>query len=295
MTSDVLERVWPALSRWAVPVMMALAYAFLAATSETDTAGKAWMAVGLGLVLVVWFVFRALTETAALARALRVGDTTRLFALADRHLPRTRRPADRARFLVARAFAHALRGEPAEALAVIGEARPDPELQPLASAVTIGALVELGRAAEARALVITAPGAPALGWLAEGRCSRGSSTTCAPAARPARSPTSMRPGSPTRAARRRRRLAIAPQRRASRRRTRHGCAGRGPQRQRRRSRSRERRAQRTDARADEAGHADHGADVTERGPASIPVMPRGRGACAAPRPRGAAQRRRAPR
>lgn len=199
MISDVIERAWEILSRWAVPMMMALAYAFLAATSETNTAGKAWMAVGLGLVLVVWFVFRALTETAALARALRVGDTTRLFALADRHLPRTRRPADRAPFLVARAFAHELCGQPAEALAVIGEARPDPELQPLASAVTIGALVELGRAAEARALVVTAPRAPALGWLAEGQIAWGDGEFDTAAPLFARVIDDVRAGSATRA------------------------------------------------------------------------------------------------
>jgi tetratricopeptide (TPR) repeat protein len=169
VTGDVIERAWQILSRWAVPVMMTLAYAFLAATSETDTAGKAWMAVGLGFVLVVWFVFRTLTEAAALSRALAVGDVARLFALADRHLSRKRRPADQAPFLVARAFAHQLRGELAEALAVLEEACPGPELQPLASAVKIGALVELGRSAEARALVVTAPRAPALGWLTDGQ------------------------------------------------------------------------------------------------------------------------------
>jgi hypothetical protein len=170
VTGDVIERAWQILSRWAVPVMMTLAYAFLAVTSETNATGKAWMAVGLGFVLVVWFVFRALTERAALARALSVGDTTRLFALADRHLPRKRRPGDRARFLVARAFAHQLRGEFAEALAVLDEARPGPDLQPLASAVKIGALVELGRpAAEVRGIVVCAPRAPALAWLAEGQ------------------------------------------------------------------------------------------------------------------------------
>jgi hypothetical protein len=170
MTSDVIDRIWQALARWAVPVMMTLAYALLAATSEPDATGKAWMAVGLGFVLVAWFVFRRLTEAAALARALSIGDTSRLFALADRYLPRKRRPEARAPFLVARAFAHQLRGEPAEALAVIEEARPGPELQPLASAVKIGALVELGRsAADARAVGIRAPRVPALAWLAEGQ------------------------------------------------------------------------------------------------------------------------------
>lgn len=141
---DVLERIWRILSRRAVPVMMTLAYVLLAATSDTNTTGRAWIAVGLGFVLVVWFVFRRLTETAALVRALSVGDVARLFALVDRHLPRKRRPADRAPFLVARAFAHQLCGEFSAALAVLDETRPMPDLLPLASAVRIGALVELG-------------------------------------------------------------------------------------------------------------------------------------------------------
>ncbi len=166
---DLVERIWRILSRWAVPVMMTLAYVFLAATSETNTTGKAWMGAALGFVFVVWFMFRAMTEAAALSRALSVGDVARLFALADRQLPRKRRPADRARFLIARAFAHALRGEFAAALDTLAEARPDPELAPLASVVKIGALIELGRPVEeARAAIVSAPRTPAFGWLAEG-------------------------------------------------------------------------------------------------------------------------------
>jgi hypothetical protein len=165
----LVERIWRILARWAVPVMMTLAYVFLAATSETNNTGRAWMGVGLVFVLAVWVMFRRMTETAALSRALRVGDVSRLLALADHHLARTRRPAARAPFLVARAFAHQLRGEPTEALAALGEAIPGPELQPLASAIRIGALIELGRpAGEARAFVVSAPRAPALAWLAEG-------------------------------------------------------------------------------------------------------------------------------
>jgi hypothetical protein len=167
---DVLERVWGILSRWAVPVMMTLAYVLLAATSDTNATGKTWMAVGLGFVLVVWFVFRALTEAAALARAVSVGDVARLFALADRQLSRKRRPAGRARFLVARAFARQLRGEFAAALAALDEVKPGQDLQPLVSMIRISALVELGRpAADARAALVGAPRAPALGWLAEGQ------------------------------------------------------------------------------------------------------------------------------
>ena len=165
----MMERLWAILQRWAVPVMMTLAYALLAATSETNNVGKAWMSLGLVLVFIVWFMFRALTENAALARALHVGDVAKLLQLADRHLARKRRPADRARFLVGRAFADQLRGDFASALATVEASAPGPELQPLAAAIRIGALVELGRpAADARPHLIAAPRAPALAWLAEG-------------------------------------------------------------------------------------------------------------------------------
>ena len=174
---DLLERIWRVLSRWAVPVMMTLAYVLLAATSDTNMAGKTLMAVGLGFVLVVWFVFRALTESAGLSRALSVGDVARLFALADRQLPRTRRPKARARLLVARAFAHQLRGELAAALATLEQVPPAPDVQPLAQVVRFAALIELGRpiaeqgraAGEQRGLAVSAPRPPALAWLAEGQ------------------------------------------------------------------------------------------------------------------------------
>src|SRR5262249_9426319 len=111
--ADLTERIvrsWGALSRWAVPVMMALAYALLVATSETDATGKAWMAAGVVLVLTAWFAFRALADAAALSRALSVGDTAALSEIADRAPVRRRRPAARARPLIARGFAQLLRG-----------------------------------------------------------------------------------------------------------------------------------------------------------------------------------------
>jgi hypothetical protein len=168
-TAGAAERAWWLGSRWGVPVMMTLAYALLAATSDTDLVGKAWMGLGLGLVLVVWFVFRALTETAGLARALSVGDAARLFALADRHLARRGRPIDRAPFLVGRALGRVVCGDFVEALAALDQARPGPAHQPVAAVIRVVALVELGRpVALARAAVIATPVAPAFGWLADG-------------------------------------------------------------------------------------------------------------------------------
>lgn len=164
----MLQRVVQLFQRWAVPVVMTLAYAFLAVTSETGAAVKAWMALGLVFVLGLWFAFRALAETAALSRAIRIGDTARLTELADRHLPRARRAAARAPLLAGRALAHLLRGEHAEAIAALDRGELGPALAPLAAVVRIAALVELGRPAEAaRGFVVAAPEAPALGWLAE--------------------------------------------------------------------------------------------------------------------------------
>lgn len=167
--TELIARSWGALSRWAVPVMMALAYALLVATSETDATGKAWMAAGLVLVLTVWFAFRALADAAALSRALSVGDTAALSELADRAPARRRRPAARARPLIARGFAQLLRGEHAAALAALDEARPGPELRPLVAAARIVACVELGRAVAAGdPAAASGPRTPWLGWLAGG-------------------------------------------------------------------------------------------------------------------------------
>jgi hypothetical protein len=167
--TELIVRGWGAVSRWAVPVMMTLAYALLVATSETDTTGKAWMAAGLALVLTVWFAFRALAGAAALSRALRVGDTAALGELADRARARPRRAAARARPRVARGFAHLLRGEHAAALAALDEARPGPELRPLVAAARIVACVELGRAiAAGDPAIASGPRTPWLGWLAGG-------------------------------------------------------------------------------------------------------------------------------
>jgi len=166
--TELIVRSWGVLSRWAVPVMMALAYALLVATSETDATGKAWMAAGFVLVLIAWFVFRALADAAALSRALSVGDTAALSELADR-APARRRPAARARPLIARGFAQLLRGEHAAALAALDEARPGPELRPQVAAARIVACVELGRAiAAGDPAAASGPRTPWLGWLAGG-------------------------------------------------------------------------------------------------------------------------------
>ncbi len=172
----LIQHVWRVLSRWGVPVMMSLAYVFLAATSETNNTGRMWMLVGLVFVMVVWFTFREMTETAAMSRALAVGEIAQLETLSHRGLAAHRKPARRARPLVARAFAHLLRGQHAEAVAALDthQLAIDPAtaawlgpLGPLASAIRVSAAFEQGHPID-RAHVLRSPAAPALGWLIDG-------------------------------------------------------------------------------------------------------------------------------
>src|SRR5579863_8451478 len=93
---------WSQLARWLVPEMMTLAYIFMALTAETDATGQAWMALGLAFVMVLWWIFRLLTSSAALARAVGVGDADRILDITARELHGRRR--NRARLLAARAF-----------------------------------------------------------------------------------------------------------------------------------------------------------------------------------------------
>jgi hypothetical protein len=148
--------VWALLSSWVVPVIMAAAYVVLAITSETDTTGKAWMALGFAFVLVLWWVFRLLSETAALSRAVAVGDTDRVLEITAYQLSR-KRGAAAAPLHIYRALAFEMRGEFEQCLAeanrveltgLAESARKRWNL--LAACARIGALVELGRTADAR-------------------------------------------------------------------------------------------------------------------------------------------------
>jgi hypothetical protein len=145
------------LQIWGVPVGMSIAYAVLMWSSETDNTGKAWMAIGLGFVFVVWIVFRMLTETAAMSRAVAIGDATRVLELTEQVLRKKKGEAARAPALIQRASAYELRGDWAAALASVDEAklsalspggRATWQLQ--AAAVRVAALTETGKVAEAR-------------------------------------------------------------------------------------------------------------------------------------------------
>lgn len=152
-----MDPVLRVLQSWGVPVAMTGVYAVLAWSSETDNTGKAWMAIGLGFVLVVWFIFRVLAEHAALARAVAVGDAARILELTRKQLARKKRPAVRAPYLVHQAFAHELRGDWPAARAALDEVRldllPPPRRAVLgvrAAAVRISTLIATGELTMAR-------------------------------------------------------------------------------------------------------------------------------------------------
>jgi hypothetical protein len=143
---------WTTLASWILPLIgMAIAYSVLAWSSDTDNTGKAWMAIGFGFVVVAWLVFRILVEQTALARAVAIGDANRIFSITDKQLARRRGDAARAPFLVYRAFAQEAGGDHVTALTTLAEARPaEPDLQLLAAALRVLALVETDRVSDAR-------------------------------------------------------------------------------------------------------------------------------------------------
>lgn len=148
------------LQSWGVPVMMTGVYGVLMWSSETDNTGRAWMAVGLAMVFVVWWLFRTLTAVAALSRAATNGDTKTTLALVDERLARKKKPAARAPLLIARARALELRGEWAAVLTALDQAElaaiAEPQRaswQVLAASARIGALIETGKVADASSVL----------------------------------------------------------------------------------------------------------------------------------------------
>ena len=144
--------VWRLLSSYLIPGMMTIAYVILILTSETGIVGKAWESAGLAIVLFLWFLFRALTEHAAMSRAIANGDSDRVLALADAQLARRRRAAARAPYQVYRALALEIRGDWSGALAALEGAKLEGSWRALAATVRVAAYVETERAGEARRL-----------------------------------------------------------------------------------------------------------------------------------------------
>ena len=157
---SVADKAIGLLQVWGAPVGMTIAYLVLMWSADTDTTGKAWMAIGLGFVFVIWFVFRMLTTNAAISRALAIGDSARILAVSERFLSKHRNPAARAPYLVARAFAHELRGDWPAVIASLDEAQLDAipakartTWQLRAASSRIAALLATGKIAEARTVL----------------------------------------------------------------------------------------------------------------------------------------------
>jgi len=155
-----LDKLLGFLQVWGAPIGMTIAYVILMWSADTDTTGKAWMAIGLGFVFVIWFVFRILTTSAAISRAIANGDVAQIMSVSDRFLAKHRAPAARAPYLVAKAFAHELRAEWPAVLTTLDEAKLDAipakaraTWQLRAASSRIAALLATGQVAEARAVL----------------------------------------------------------------------------------------------------------------------------------------------
>ncbi len=154
------SRVVQWTATWGVLALMTGIYAVLAVTSDATTTVKAWMAIGLGFVFVVWFVVRYLMHEAALARATSVGDVPRVLELTSRALARARSDAAKAPLLVHAALAHELAGDHVRATAALDGLRLEAlrgrrraVLQIQAAAVRISCHLAAGEPAAARAML----------------------------------------------------------------------------------------------------------------------------------------------
>jgi hypothetical protein len=162
-----LIRAFDAAGRWGVPLAMGGAYIMLMIMSGTDRTGRIWMAFGFVLVMIVWFAFRALADDAGLSRAVFVGDTEKLFSLTATELFRQHGKPSRLKYLVARALAFELVGEPTKALELLDGITPPPAWQLLAHAIRLSALLDLNRAADAPPAP-SVPPTPGLSSLVDG-------------------------------------------------------------------------------------------------------------------------------
>jgi hypothetical protein len=144
--------IWVLLASWLIPLMMTGAYIVLIATSEVDAKGASWEAVAFAFVLVLWFLFRMLTEHAALARAVDVGAADEIIELSDFQLQRRKGARSRMPYHVYRALAFDILEDWPAALAELDRTEPTGTFRPLATTVRVSALASTGKAKEARAL-----------------------------------------------------------------------------------------------------------------------------------------------
>jgi hypothetical protein len=112
------------LTGWPVPVFLILIFGALISTSDAPPAGIAATFLGLGMVLLLWGVFREYSTHAEISRAISIGDGAAALALAEAQLAR-RSARRRGPFLVYRALAHELLGNWAAIEQDLAEAKPE--------------------------------------------------------------------------------------------------------------------------------------------------------------------------
>lgn len=148
--------IWHAIASWFIPVIMTCAYIAFAMLADTDATNWAWMSLGLLFVLCLWWVFRELSQTAALVRASDIGDADAVMEIATAALA-SKLVVGRQKLVLYQAAAHELRGDWPRALASIREANvgagAGKYLRMRAASLTITALVESGDVAGARAVI----------------------------------------------------------------------------------------------------------------------------------------------
>jgi hypothetical protein len=148
--------VWTLIASWFVPLIMTGAYVALALLADTDAIGLGWFGIGLLFVLCVWYMFRMLTQTAALSRALAVGESDAILEITT-HALAQKLAVGRAQLVLYQAAAYELRGQWPDVLAKVDEAKLGPSskkrLRVLAASLKITALVESGDPARARSVL----------------------------------------------------------------------------------------------------------------------------------------------
>ena len=134
--------VWTLIASWFVPVVMSGAYVALALLADTDAIGLGWFGIGYLLVLCIWFIFRMLTQTAALSRARDVGDGDLILEITNHALAQWV-VVGRARLVLEQAAAYELLGDWSKVRAKVAEANvgasASKQLRVLAASLSIAA------------------------------------------------------------------------------------------------------------------------------------------------------------
>ncbi len=106
-----MDTIFRVLDSYFVPVLVALAYAGLIATSDMTPAMMALTLGFFGIVLLLWSGFRELRLHAIASRHAAVGEPDELLALAEKQVTRRLRAKTRVPFQIYIAMAHELRGD----------------------------------------------------------------------------------------------------------------------------------------------------------------------------------------